>query len=75
MLISLVIDAVNDEVKAWQSRPVDPILPIVYLDCIHVKVRDTGAVLVKAIYLPIGIGCVFEQMADIHINYLFQKIV
>jgi transposase-like protein len=29
MLISLVIDAVNDEVKAWQSRPVDPILPIV----------------------------------------------
>lgn len=29
-----------DEVKAWQARPLDPVYPIVYLDCIHVKVRD-----------------------------------
>ncbi|TPQ27630.1 IS256 family transposase [Methylomonas koyamae] len=55
-LISSVTDAVADEVKAWQSRPLEPIYPIVYLDCIHVKVRDTGAVRVKAVYLAIGIN-------------------
>jgi putative transposase len=52
-LIASVTDA--EEVKAWQSRPLDPIYPIVYLDCLHVKVRDTGAVRVKAVYLAIGI--------------------
>ncbi|WP_446811679.1 IS256 family transposase [Methylomonas sp. 2BW1-5-20] len=55
-LISSVTDAVIEEVKAWQSRPLDPIYPIVYLDCIHVKVRDTGAVRVKAVYLAIGVN-------------------
>jgi len=55
-LISSVTDAVADEVKTWQSRPLEPVYPIVYLDCIHVKVRDTGAVRVKAVYLAIGIN-------------------
>ena len=53
-LISSVTDAVVDEVKAWQVRPLDAIYPIVYMDCIHVKVRD-GTVRVKAVYLAIGI--------------------
>lgn len=43
MLISSVTDAVMDEVKAWQARPLDALYPIVYLDCIHAKVRDGGA--------------------------------
>jgi len=60
-LISSVTDAVADEVKAWQSRPLEPIYPIVYLDCIHVKVRDTGAVRVKAVYLAIGINMTGEK--------------
>jgi putative transposase len=55
-LISSVTDAVQDEVKAWQSRPLDPVYPVVYLDCIHVKVRDTGSVRAKAVYLAIGIN-------------------
>jgi putative transposase len=54
-LISSVTDAVMDEVKAWQSRPLDSIYPIVYLDCIHAKVRDSGVVRAKAVYLAIGI--------------------
>ncbi|AVO39995.1 IS256 family transposase [Simplicispira suum] len=54
-LISLVTDAVSEEVKVWQARPLDAIYPIVYLDCIHVKVRE-GAVRVKAVYLAIGIS-------------------
>ena len=53
-LISSATDAFSDEVKAWQVRPVEAIYPIVYLDCIHVKVRE-GAVRVKAVYLAIGI--------------------
>ena len=53
-LISSVTDAVAEEVKTWQSRPLDPVYPIVYLDCIHVKVRE-GAVRVKAVYLAIGV--------------------
>ena len=54
-LISSVTDAVMDEVKAWQSRPLDSIYPIVYLDYIHAKVRDSGVVRAKAVYLAIGI--------------------
>ena len=59
-LISSVTDAVIDEVKAWQSRPLDTLYPIVYLDCIHVKVRD-GTVRVKAVYLAIGINLAGEK--------------
>ena len=55
-LISAVTDAVSEEVKAWQARPLDPLYPILYLDCIHIKVRDTGAVRVKAVYLAIGVN-------------------
>ena len=55
-LISSVTDAVMEEVKQWQSRPLDAIYPIVYLDCIHVKVRDAGAVRAKAVYLAIGVN-------------------
>ena len=59
-LISSVTDAVADEVKAWQARPLEAIYPIVYLDCIHVKVRE-GAVRVKAVYLAIGITMTGEK--------------
>src|SRR5438876_2473881 len=55
-LISSVTDAVMDEVKAWQARPLDALYPIVYLDCIHVKARDSGAVRTKAVYLALGIN-------------------
>lgn len=59
-LISSVTDAVIDEVKAWQSRPLDLLYPIVYLDCIHVKVRE-GSVRVKAVYLALGINMAGEK--------------
>jgi len=59
-LISSVTDAVVEEVKAWQARPLDAVYPIVYLDCIHVKVRD-GAVRIKAVYLAIGITLTGEK--------------
>ncbi len=55
-LISSVTDAVMEEVKGWQSRPLDALYPIVYMDCIHVEVRDSGAVRTKALYLAIGVN-------------------
>ena len=55
-LISTVTDGVMDEVKQWQSRPLDAVYPVIYLDCIHAKVRDAGSVRTKAIYLAIGIN-------------------
>ncbi len=60
-LISSVTDAVIDEVKAWQVRPLDALYPIVYMDCIHVKVRDSGAVRAKAVYLALGINLSGEK--------------
>jgi putative transposase len=54
-LISKVTDAVIDEVVQWQNRPLEPIYPIVYLDCIVVKVRHNKQVINKAIHLALGI--------------------
>jgi putative transposase len=54
-LISKVTDAVLDEVKAWQSRPLDAVWPIVYLDAIHLKIRTEGRVQTRAVYLALGI--------------------
>jgi len=55
-LISSVTDGVSEDVKAWQARPLDALYPILYLDCIHVKVRDAGAVRNKAVFLAIGVN-------------------
>lgn len=55
-LISSVTDAVLDEVKAWQNRPLDALYPILYLDALAVKVRDGAHVRNKAIYLVIGVN-------------------
>ena len=54
-LISSVTEAVIDEVKAWQNRQLEAVYPIVYLDAIQFKVRDSGHVRNKAVYLAIGI--------------------
>jgi putative transposase len=55
-LISSVTDAVIDELKAWQNRPLDAVYPIVYLDCVHAKIRDDSVVKTKAVYLVIGVN-------------------
>jgi len=55
-LISKVTDAVIEEVVEWQSRPLDSVYPIVYLDCIVVKIRQDKHVINKAIYLALGVN-------------------
>ncbi len=55
-LISKVTDAVKEQVAEWQNRPLDAIYPIVYMDCIVVKVRHNGSVINKAVFLALGIN-------------------
>jgi putative transposase len=60
-LISQVTDAVMVGAMASQGRPLESLYPIVYLNCIHVKTRDSGAVRAKAIYLALGINMAGEK--------------
>ena len=55
-LISRVTDAVLERVVEWQSRPLEAVYPIVYLDCIVVKIRQDKRVINKAIYLALGVN-------------------
>jgi len=55
-MISKITDAVIDTVVEWQSRPLDPIYPIVYLDCIVLKIRQDKRVINKSVYLALGVN-------------------
>ncbi len=55
-LISKVTDAVKEQVTEWQNRQLDALYPIVYMDCIVVKVRQNGSVINKAVFLAPGIN-------------------
>lgn len=55
-LISTVTDGVIDEVRSWQSRPLDPLYPILYLDALQVKIKAEGRISNKAIYLAISVN-------------------
>ena len=54
-LISEVTDAVVEEVRSWQARPLEPIYPIVYLDALMVKMRHEGRVENRAVFVGIGV--------------------
>jgi transposase-like protein len=54
-LISRVTDAVLEEVKEWQSRPLDPCYPVVFFDALRVKIRDEGLVKNKAVYVALAL--------------------
>jgi len=54
-LVSQITDAVLDEVKAWRSRPLDSMYPIVYMDAIVVKVRTDGVVTKRPCYIAMGV--------------------
>src|SRR6266853_3780464 len=54
-LISSVTDSVMEDVIEWQSRPLEPMYPVVFFDALRVKIRDEGSVRNKAVYLALGI--------------------
>ena len=55
-LISSVTDSVLDLITEWQSRPLDDVYPIIYLDCIVLKVRQNKQVINKSVYLALGVN-------------------
>src|SRR5262249_50647502 len=55
-LISRVTDAVVDELAEWQSRPLDAVYPVIFIDALMVKIRD-GVVTNRAVYQAIGVDC------------------
>jgi transposase-like protein len=55
-LISRVTDAVLEELAEWQSRPLDRVYPVVFIDALMVKIRD-GVVTSRPVYVAIGIDC------------------
>jgi len=55
-LISKVTDAVIDSVTEWKSSPLDAVYPIIYLDCIVLKIRQDKKVINKSVYLALGVN-------------------
>jgi len=56
-LISRVTDAVLEEVRGWQNRPLDAVYPVVFFDALRVKIRDEGLVRNKAVYVALALTC------------------
>jgi putative transposase len=54
-LISSVTDAVIEEIREWQNRPLEVLYPVIIFDALRVKIRDEGVVKNKAVYLAIGV--------------------
>jgi putative transposase len=54
-LISKVTDAVMDDVRAWAQRPLEDVYPVIFLDCLVLKIREGGCVQRRACYLALGI--------------------
>ena len=54
-MVSKITDKILPEIKEWQSRPLNPIYPFVFMDCIHYKVREDGRILSRAAYVIMGV--------------------
>ena len=55
-LISRVTDSVKERLLEWQNRPVDAVYPIVYFDCIVVKVRQDGRIINKSVFVALDVN-------------------
>jgi putative transposase len=60
-LISRVTDAVLEEVREWQNRPLDPVYPVIFFDALRVKIRDEGLVRNKAVYVALALNSEGEK--------------
>ena len=55
-MVSKITDKILPQVKEWQSRPLNPVYPFVFMDCIHYKVREDGRILSRAAYVVLGVS-------------------
>ena len=58
--ISRITDKVIGEMAEWCNRPLEPVYPVVFIDAIHVKIRD-GQVTNRPIYVAVGVTCAGER--------------
>lgn len=54
-MVSKITDRILPEIKEWQSRPLNPVYPFVFMDCIHYKVREDGRILSRAAYIVLDV--------------------
>src|ERR1041385_4476606 len=54
--LSLITDKIIEDVKAWQNRPLESVYPFMWLDAIHYKVKEDGAIKTKAVYCLLGVS-------------------
>ena len=54
-MVSKITDKILPQIKEWQSRPLAPVYPFVFMDCIHYKVREDGRILSRAAYAVLGV--------------------
>ena len=54
-MVSKITDKILPQVKEWQSRPLNPIYPFIFMDFIHYKVREYGGILNRAAYVVLGV--------------------
>ena len=55
-MVSKITDKLLPEIKEWQTRPLNPIYPFVFMDCIHYKIREDGRILSRAAYVIMGVS-------------------
>lgn len=70
-VLSEITDRIIPQVEAWQSRPLDAVYPIAWLDAIHYKVRDEGKVASRAIYNVLAIN---KEGKRSLLECMFQKV-
>ena len=54
-MASKITDKILPQIKEWQTRPLNPVYPFVFMDCIHYKVREDGRILSRAAYVVLGV--------------------
>lgn len=54
-MVSKITDRILPKIKEWQSRPLHPVYPFIFMDCIHYKVREDGRILSRAAYIVLGV--------------------
>ena len=79
-MVSKITDKILPQVKEWQSRPLDPAYPFVFMDCIHYKVREDGRILSRAAYVVLGvtveeINAYYAQMQGVETGVRVAEVV
>ena len=54
-MVSKITDKILPEIREWQSKPLNPVYPFVFMDCIHYKVREDGRIFSRAAYVVLGV--------------------